>query len=129
MELALRSARLSAEQVDYINAHGTSTPVNDANETRAIRHVFGEHADRLMVSSTKSVSGHLLGAAGGLEAVALAMTVHAQVVPPTANWETPDPQCDLDVVPGAARTHRVRAAMSNSFGFGGTNASIVFGCF
>jgi 3-oxoacyl-[acyl-carrier-protein] synthase II len=129
MELALRSARLSAEQVDYINAHGTSTPVNDANETRAIRRVFGEHADRLMVSSTKSVSGHLLGAAGGLEAVALAMTVHAQVVPPTANWETPDPQCDLDVVPGAARTHRVRAAMSNSFGFGGTNASIVFGCF
>ena len=123
MQMALRSAGLNPEDVDYLNAHGTSTPINDVNETRSIRAAFGDQADRLMVSSTKSVTGHLLGAAGGVEAVALAKAL------PTATCENQDPECDLDVVPGAARSHRIRAAMSNSFGFGGTNASIVFGRF
>ena len=129
MQMALRSAGLNPEDVDYLNAHGTSTPINDVNETRSIRAAFGDQADRLMVSSTKSVTGHLLGAAGGVEAVALAKALQTQVVPPTATCENQDPECDLDVVPGAARSHRIRAAMSNSFGFGGTNASIVFGRF
>jgi 3-oxoacyl-[acyl-carrier-protein] synthase II len=129
MALALRSAGLKPEDVDYVNAHGTSTLTNDANETRAIRTLFGAHANRLMVSSTKSVTGHLLGAAGGVEAMATAMALHTGLVPPTATWKTRDPDCDLDVVPGEARAHRVRAALSNSFGFGGTNASIVLGRF
>ena len=127
MRMALRSARLNPEDVGYLNAHGTSTPINDVNETRSIRSAFGEHANQLMVSSTKSVTGHLLGAAGGVEAVALAKSLQTNTIPPTATWETADPDCDLDVVPGEARSHRVRAAMSNSFGFGGTNASIIFG--
>jgi 3-oxoacyl-[acyl-carrier-protein] synthase II len=126
MEMALRAAQLKPEQVDYLNAHGTSTPTNDANETRAVHTVFGEHAKKLMVSSTKSVTGHLLGAAGGVEAVATVLAISSGLVPPTATWRTPDPACDLDVVPGEARAHRVRAAMSNSFGFGGTNATLVF---
>jgi len=126
MAMALRGAGLLPEQVDYLNAHGTSTPTNDSNETRAVHTVFGEHAKKLMVSSTKSVTGHLLGAAGGVEAVATVMALFTGIVPPTATWRTPDPACDLDVVPGEARAHRVRAAMSNSFGFGGTNATLVF---
>ena len=129
MRLALHSARLNPEDVGYLNAHGTSTPTNDANETRAVKEVFGAHSRALMLSSTKSVTGHLLGAAGGVEALATAMALHSETLPPTATWKTRDPECDLDVIPGEARTHRVRAAMSNSFGFGGTNASIVFGRF
>jgi len=127
MRLALNSAGINPEAVGYLNAHGTSTPANDANETRAIKTVFGAHAHDLMVSSTKSVTGHLLGAAGGVEAMATVMAIHSGSIPPTATWETPDPECDLDVVPGDARQHRVDAAVSNSFGFGGTNASVVFG--
>jgi len=126
MEMALKGAGLVPEDVDYLNAHGTSTPTNDANETRAVHTVFGSHSKKLMVSSTKSVTGHLLGAAGGVEAVATVMALHSGLVPPTATWRTPDPACDLDVVPGEAREHRVRAAMSNSFGFGGTNATLIF---
>lgn len=129
MEMACRSAKVNFEDVDYLNAHGTSTPQNDSNETRAIHHVFGDHAANLMVSSTKSVTGHLLGAAGGIEALACVQAIHQQVVPPTANWENRDPECDLDYVPGTARQTRVDVALSNSFGFGGTNASLVFGRF
>lgn len=126
MAMAMRSSGLALEDVGYINAHGTSTPQNDASETQAIHGLFGDHARRLMVSSTKSVTGHLLGAAGGVEAVATVMTLHAGVIPPTANWETRDPECDLDYVPKVARQHQVKAALSNTFGFGGTNATLVF---
>jgi 3-oxoacyl-[acyl-carrier-protein] synthase II len=126
MAKALRSAGLSAEQVDYLNAHGTSTPANDPAETQAIRTVFGAAADRLAVSSTKGATGHLLGAAGGLEAVLTALAVFHQIAPPTANLVHPDPACDLDYVPGRARPMPIRAAMSNGFGFGGTNAVLVF---
>lgn len=129
MRMALRSAGLNPSDVQYINAHGTSTPQNDSTETTAIRAVFGEHADKLMVSSTKAVTGHLLGAAGGIEAVATVLALHHGVVPPTATWETPDPECDLDYVPKTAREVPIRRAISNSFGFGGTNASVVFGRF
>ncbi len=127
MARALQVAGLTPEDIDYINAHGTSTPANDPAETRAIRTVFGTHADRLMVSSTKGVTGHLLGAAGGLEAIATAIALHGGVVPPTANLEQPDPACDLDFIPGAARECAPRAALSNGFGFGGTNAVLAFG--
>lgn len=126
MQLALRSAGLDTTDVDYINAHGTSTPINDAAETEAIKAVFGPHAARLMVSSTKGVSGHLLGAAGGLEAVATSMALHTGVLPPTAHLRTPDPACDLDYVPGDARQTHPKVALSNGFGFGGTNACLVF---
>ncbi|MCO4744404.1 MAG: beta-ketoacyl-ACP synthase II [Proteobacteria bacterium] len=126
MKAALRSAGLSTTDVDYINAHGTSTPLNDTNETAAIRSVFGEHADALAVSSTKSLTGHLLGAAGGLEAVATAMAIHTGIVPPTANLHHPDPTCDLDFVREGARTIHPKVALSNAFGFGGTNATLVF---
>ncbi|MEE2751328.1 MAG: beta-ketoacyl-ACP synthase II [Myxococcota bacterium] len=129
MTMALQSANTNLDAVDYLNAHGTSTPQNDANETRAIHHVFGDHAKNLMVSSTKSVTGHLLGAAGGIEALATVEAIRNQIVPPTVNWENRDPECDLDYVPGAARQTRVDVALSNSFGFGGTNASLVFGRF
>ncbi|MCK6521499.1 beta-ketoacyl-ACP synthase II [Myxococcota bacterium] len=129
MRMALRSAGLNPSDVQYINAHGTSTPQNDSTETTAIRAVFGDHADKLMVSSTKAVTGHLLGAAGGIEAVATVLALHHGVVPPTATWETPDPECDLDYVPKTAREVPIRRAISNSFGFGGTNASVVFGRF
>lgn len=125
MQAALRSARLAPDAIDYVNAHGTSTPQNDASETAALKTVFGEHARRFQVSSTKGVTGHLLGAAGGVEAVATVLALHEQRVPPTANLHTPDPECDLDYVPGAARDTRVSAALSNSFGFGGVNASLV----
>ena len=129
MRMALRSAGLGPADVDYINAHGTSTPQNDSTETTAIRVVFGDHADSLMVSSTKAVTGHLLGAAGGIEAVATVLALHHGVVPPTATWETRDAECDLDYVPKTAREVPIRRAISNSFGFGGTNASVVFGRF
>ena len=126
MRQALRVAGLDLDTVDYINAHGTSTQANDVNETRAVREVFGARADALWISSTKGVTGHLLGAAGGLEAIATVKAIHEGVVPPTANWTTRDPECDLDYVPGAARERAVDVALSNSFGFGGTNATLVF---
>jgi len=124
MQRALEDAHLAPDDVPYINAHGTSTPAGDPAEVAAIKRVFGEHASRLMVSSTKSMTGHLLGAAGGLEAVAAALTVARGVVPPTINLERPDPTCDLDFVPNQARTQRVKAALSNSFGFGGHNVTL-----
>lgn len=119
---ALADAGLDAGQVGYINAHGTATAANDSTETEAIRKVFGTAADRLAVSSTKSMHGHALGAAGALEAVAAALAIQCGILPPTANYTTPDPACDLDVIPNAARTQRVEAALSNSFAFGGLNA-------
>lgn len=122
---ALRDAGITPDDVDYINAHGTSTPLNDRTETVAIHAVFGEHARRLLVSSTKSVTGHLLGAAGGLEAVLVAKTLQTGWVPPTINLTEPDPACDLDYVAGGARETQPRVALSNAFGFGGTNATIV----
>ncbi len=121
IELALRDAKLAPEDVGYVNAHGTSTPLNDANETAAIKKVFGAHAYKLAVSSTKSMTGHTLGAAGGIEAVISALAISRGVLPPTMNYTTPDPDCDLDYVPNQAREVRVDAAISNSFGFGGTN--------
>ena len=126
MQRALKKAGVEPEAVDYINAHGTSTQANDAAETSAIRAVFGDHADKLAVSSTKSVTGHLLGAAGGLEAVASAMAIYTGIIPPTANYQTPDPACDLDYVVEGARESRPAVVLSNGFGFGGTNASLVF---
>lgn len=126
MKMALNGARINPEQVGYINAHGTSTPFNDLNETLAIKSVFGDHAYKLMVSSTKSMTGHLLGAAGGLEAVISCMVLDQGVVPPTINYEEPDPNCDLDYVPNTARDARVDYVMSNSLGFGGTNATLLF---
>ncbi len=126
MRLALRAGGVQPSDVDYVNAHGTGTPANDPAETAAIRTVFGPHADALAVSSTKGVTGHLLGAAGGLEAVATVMSLHTGIVPPTANLETPDPACDLDYVAEGARVLRPEVALSNGFGFGGTNASLVF---
>jgi len=126
MAAALRDAGMNPEDIDYINAHGTSTPLNDKCETQAIKTVFGEHAYKLAVSSTKSMTGHMLGAAGGIEAAFSALTLHHGVIPPTANLRTPDPDCDLDYVPLVARDSRPRTAMSNSFGFGGTNGVVVF---
>jgi len=112
--------------VDYINAHGTSTPPNDRIETHAIKKLFGEHAQKLAVSSTKSMIGHLLGAAGAVEAGISALVVQRGIIPPTINYETPDPDCDLDYTPNEKRVANVRYALSNSFGFGGTNASLLF---
>ena len=126
IKMALSTAKVNPEQVDYINAHGTSTAFNDLYETMAIRSVFGPHADKLMVSSTKSMTGHLLGAAGGIEAVFSLMAMQNSVVPPTINYNEKDPECDLDYVPNTARDAKVEYAMSNSFGFGGTNASLLF---
>ena len=124
MKLALKDAGWRPEDVVYINAHGTSTKMNDANETQAIKKVFGDHARRLMVSSTKSMTGHMLGAAGGVETAICALAIANSTVPPTINYTTPDPECDLDYVPNTARQVRVRRALSNSFGFGGTNACV-----
>ena len=123
---AYRDAGLDVSAVGYINAHGTSTPYNDKFETLAIKRVFGEHARRLAVSSTKSMTGHLLGAAGGVEAIATVLALHHGVLPPTINYETPDPECDLDYVPNQARKQNVEVALSNAFGFGGTNATLAF---
>jgi 3-oxoacyl-[acyl-carrier-protein] synthase II len=125
MNMALRDAGMDPSEIDYINAHGTSTPLNDRCETAAIRTVFGVHADRLAVSSTKSMTGHMLGGAGGIESAFTALALHHQCAPPTINLEVPDPACDLDYVPGTAREMEIRAAMSNSFGFGGTNGVII----
>ena len=126
MRMALRKAGVTPDVVDYINAHGTSTPVNDPTETQAIKTTFGEHAHHLAVSSTKSMSGHLLGAAGGLEAGITALALRHQFMPPTINLDNPDEGCDLDYVPHTGRPGRIRYALSNSFGFGGTNASLLF---
>ena len=126
MTNALRNANLNPDQVDYINAHGTSTPLGDIAETIAVKRAFGAHADKLAMSSTKSMTGHLLGAAGGIEAVFCSMAVYEQIAPPTANLVSPDPACDLDYVPNSARAMPIRAALSNSFGFGGTNGTLIF---
>jgi 3-oxoacyl-[acyl-carrier-protein] synthase II len=125
MEAAIRDAGIEPDVIDYINAHGTSTPYNDKLETLAIKRVFGERAAEIPVSSTKSMTGHLLGAAGGLEAGVLALSIFDGVVAPTINYETPDPECDLDYVPNAARRVEIGYGLSNSFGFGGTNAALV----
>ena len=127
MELALRDGGLAPDAVQYINAHGTSTPINDPLETAAMKGTFGAHARRLAISSSKSMIGHLLGGSGAVEAVITALSIHRSVVHPTANLEHPDPECDLDCIPGAAREMEVRNAMSNSLGFGGHNASLVLG--
>ncbi|MFQ5823314.1 MAG: beta-ketoacyl-ACP synthase II [bacterium] len=125
MRNALKNAGIQPEEVDYINAHGTSTPLNDVTETKAVKEVFGEHAFNLPMSSTKSMTGHLLGAAGAIEAIYCIKTIENQILPPTINYETPDPECDLDYVPNQPRKAKVDICLSNSFGFGGTNASVV----
>jgi 3-oxoacyl-[acyl-carrier-protein] synthase II len=127
MNAALRNARLNPDQVDYINAHGTSTPLGDLAETTAVKRSLGAYAKKVAVSSTKSMTGHLLGAAGGVEAVFSVLAIHHQVAPPTTNIFNQDPQCDLDYVPNAARQMKLNVALSNSFGFGGTNGTLVFG--
>lgn len=128
MKWALQDAGLNPEEIDYINAHGTSTKVNDVIETNAIKKVFGEHAYDVMVNSTKSMVGHLLGGAGAVEGIASVMSVYEKVIHPTINYETPDPECDLDYVPNESReVSRLRYALSNSFGLGGQNACVVFG--
>ena len=121
----MRSAGLAPEQIGYINAHGTATLANDLTETAAIREVFGAHADRLAISSTKSMHGHALGAAAALECLATAIALESGVLPPTANFSEPDPECDLDIIPNTARKQQVEYAMSNSFAFGGLNAVLV----
>jgi 3-oxoacyl-[acyl-carrier-protein] synthase II len=126
MNAAIKKACIAPDRVDYINAHGTSTPYNDKLETLAIKRLFGDHAARLAISSTKSMTGHLLGAAGGLEAGITALAIRHQIVPPTINYETPDPECDLDYVPNKARKVAIEYALSNSFGFGGTNGALLF---
>ena len=126
MKMALKSAGVNPDEVGYINAHGTSTYYNDLYETMAIKTVFGEHARKLAVSSTKGVTGHLLGAAGGIEAAFTALSLYLGVLPPTINYTTPDPECDLDYVPNVARDARMKVALSNSFGFGGTNGVLAF---
>jgi 3-oxoacyl-[acyl-carrier-protein] synthase II len=125
MQNTLKDAGARPEEIDYINAHGTSTPFNDKTETLAIKKVFGEHARKIAVSSTKSMTGHLLGGAGGFEAAVMALSIHCQCVPPTINYQTPDPECDLDYVPLKSRNMKIDYALSNSFGFGGTNAALL----
>ena len=126
MKNAMRDAGLNADQIDYINAHGTSTPAGDLGETQAMKAALGGHAYKVAVSSTKSMIGHLLGAAGGIEAVLSVLSIKHQIAPPTINLETPDPECDLDYVPNTARDMKIDVAISNSFGFGGTNGSLIF---
>jgi 3-oxoacyl-[acyl-carrier-protein] synthase II len=126
MQKALKDAGVEPEEVGYINAHGTSTPYNDKFETAAIKKTFGEHAYKLAVSSTKSMTGHLLGAAGGIEGVFSVLAIHHRILPPTINYVNPDPDCDLDYIPNEPREKEVRYALSNSFGFGGTNAALLF---
>ena len=123
---ALRDAGADPTEVDYINAHGTSTPAGDKGETDAVKSAFGDHAYKLAVSSTKSMTGHLLGAAGGIEAIFTVLAIRDQVAPPTINYTTPDPDCDLDYVPNEARSMKIELALSNSFGFGGTNGTLAF---
>jgi 3-oxoacyl-[acyl-carrier-protein] synthase II len=129
IRMALNDAKLAADEVDYINAHGTSTQLNDYTETLAIKEVFGDRAKRIPVSSTKSMTGHLLGAAGAIEAIFSILSLRDQICPPTINYEEPDPQCDLDFVPNVARKQALNVTLSNSFGFGGTNATLVFRSF
>jgi 3-oxoacyl-[acyl-carrier-protein] synthase II len=126
MRMALKDGGLKPEDVDHINAHGTSTPLNDLTETLAIKKVFGDHAKKVPISATKSMTGHLLGAAGSTEAIFTVLAIRDGILPPTINYEEPDPQCDLDYVPNVARRQSIRVAMSNAFGFGGTNAAVVF---
>jgi len=126
MKMAIRDAGLTPEEVDYINAHGTSTPLNDVTETIAIKTVFGEHAKKIPISATKSMTGHLLGAAGSTEAIFTILSIRDGILPPTINYEEPDPECDLDYVPNQARRQDIRVGMSNAFGFGGTNATLIF---
>lgn len=126
MKMAMRHAGLNAEDVDYINAHGTSTPLGDKAETLALKSTLGQHAYKTAISSTKSMVGHLLGAAGGVEAVYTALALHHQIIPPTINFDNPDPDCDLDYVPNIARELKITNALSNSFGFGGTNGTLAF---
>jgi 3-oxoacyl-[acyl-carrier-protein] synthase II len=126
MQITLADAGLKPEDIDYINAHGTSTPMNDLSETMAMKTVFRDHIKNLPVSSTKSMTGHLLGAAGGVEAIFSLLAIRDSIIPPTINYEEPDPECDLDYVPNVARKKEVRIVMSNSFGFGGTNATLIF---
>lgn len=126
MKMAMKDAGLKPEDVDYINAHGTSTPLNDLTETLAIKAVFGDHAKKIPISATKSMTGHLLGAAGSTEAIFTILAILDGILPPTINYEEPDPQCDLDYVPNVARRKPIKVAMSNAFGFGGTNATLVF---
>jgi len=127
MVQALKDGGVNAEEVGYVNAHGTSTPAGDSGETMAVKQVFGDHAYKLAVSSTKSMTGHLLGAAGAVEAVFSVLAINRGVIPPTINYENPDPECDLDYVPNSARNMNINVSMSNSFGFGGTNATLIFG--
>src|SRR5437870_12633540 len=126
MKAALKDAKLAPEAVGYVNAHGTSTPIGDAIETTALKRLFGESAKQVPVSSTKSMTGHLLGGAGGLESGITVLALRDQILPPTMNLDNPDPECDLDYVPNQARKAKVEYAMSNSFGFGGTNGSLLF---
>jgi 3-oxoacyl-[acyl-carrier-protein] synthase II len=126
MMAALKRAKIDPSQIDYINAHGTSTPLGDEIELGAVKRVFGEHAYKLSMSSTKSAIGHLLGAAGAVEAIFSILSIHNQIVPPTLNLENPSEGCDIDLVPKTAKERKVRIALSNSFGFGGTNASLIF---
>ena len=126
MRNALKDAGLQPQQIDYVNAHGTSTPVGDRIETAAMKRLFGEHASKVAISSTKSMTGHLLGGAGGLEAGITIMAIRDQIAPPTMNYETPDPECDLDYTPNKPRPMKIDIALSNSFGFGGTNGALVF---
>jgi 3-oxoacyl-[acyl-carrier-protein] synthase II len=126
MAMALSKAGMKPADIDYINAHGTSTPLNDKNETMAIKTIFGEYAYKMPVSSTKSMTGHLLGAAGGLEAAVCVLALQNSIIPPTVNYENPDPDCDLDYVPNKSRDLNIHTAMSNVFGFGGHNSSLIF---
>ena len=126
MKAAMKDAKLTPEDIDYVNAHGTSTPLGDTIETRALKRVFGDRAKEVPISSTKSMTGHLLGGAGGLEAGIIVLALRDQILPPTINQETPDPECDLDYIPNVARKAHVEYALSNSFGFGGTNAALIF---
>ena len=126
MEISMKDAGINYDEVDYINAHGTSTPLNDMSETMAMKNVFKDHAKKVAVSSTKSMTGHLLGAAGGVEAIYSVLAIKHGVIPPTTNYETPDPKCDMDYIPNTPREAKVEVVMSNSFGFGGTNATLIF---
>jgi 3-oxoacyl-[acyl-carrier-protein] synthase II len=123
---AMRNAGVAADQIDYLNAHGTSTPLGDVNETNAIKAALGQHARRVIVSSTKSMTGHLLGGAGGIESVFTVLALHHQQIPPTINLANPDPECDLDYCANVARDAEISVALKNNFGFGGTNGSLVF---